>query len=171
MYFTGTGSSAFSSCSGFASGTFGLYAPSILVNHFPLFTISQYATQPLYSAYMGIYLLWAVMTILSTRVYLNLVFLARKPTLEQTTHDSRAEFSSPSLLDGIRMQIHRTTTVEREIVTFGRTRVTRPGRTFDTVRERSFLCSQAKAEEWSLTGLYSLLNRHLQRIVLLHQTT
>ncbi|KAG8801680.1 hypothetical protein FRC17_006585, partial [Serendipita sp. 399] len=36
-----------------------------------------YATQPITTAYLGIYLLWATMTILSTRVYLNLQFLAR----------------------------------------------------------------------------------------------
>ncbi|KAG8800734.1 hypothetical protein FRC18_007960 [Serendipita sp. 400] len=36
-----------------------------------------YATQPITSAYLGIYLLWATMTILSTRVYLNLQFLTR----------------------------------------------------------------------------------------------
>jgi len=119
---------------------------------------------------MGIYLLWAVMTILSTRVYLNLVFLARKPTLEPTTYDSRAEFSSPSLLAGIKMQIQRTTVVEREMVTFGKqgTRLTRPGRTFDAVRKCSLLLER-KLDEWSLIGSYSLLNRHLKRMVSLHQ--
>jgi hypothetical protein len=93
---------------------------------------------------MGIYFFWPVMTILSTRVYLNLVFLAREPTLDLTTDVSRAQFASPSPWGKVR--IRRTTTREGEIVTFGEkgTRAVRPETTFDTVRECFFLCPHVR---------------------------
>lgn len=59
---------------------------------------------------MGVYILWAVMTILSTRVYLNLVFLARGPVLLEQTEISRAQFGSRGQWGGIRMRVQTTTT-------------------------------------------------------------
>lgn len=65
---------------------------------------------------MGIYLLWAVMTILSTRVYLNLVFLTRKPLFE-ATEVSNVRFAKGPPREGIRMHVQTTTFAD--VVTIG----------------------------------------------------
>jgi hypothetical protein len=57
---------------------------------------------------MGIYLLWAIMTILSTRVYLNLVFQVRKPTIEQT-EEPNVRFAGSPRREEIKMHVHTTT--------------------------------------------------------------
>lgn len=68
-----------------------------------------YATQPTSASYLGIYLLWATMTILSTRVYLNLVFLARGVSEHMTAEVSRVRFAPATQLGGIKMQVQTTT--------------------------------------------------------------
>ncbi|PVF94847.1 hypothetical protein CPB86DRAFT_867295 [Serendipita vermifera] len=90
-----------------------------------------YATQPLTSAYLGIYLLWATMTILSTRVYHNLMFLVQKPALDATTQVSRAQFASPIQMGGIKMRVQTETFTDPTVTTGIGTGTN--GRTFDSV--------------------------------------
>lgn len=79
-----------------------------------------YATQPLSAAYLGIYLLWATMTILSTRVYLNLAFLVRGRHDTETAAVSRVKFASPHRLGGIQMRVQTTTVADNDqTITFG----------------------------------------------------
>jgi len=86
-----------------------------------------YATQPLTSAYMGIYFLWAIMTILSTRVYLNLVFLTRNPIIEET-EISNVQFVGSPQMEGIRMHVHTTTFTDVATIGGGRYGYGRRGR-------------------------------------------
>ena len=94
---------------------------------------------------MGVYILWAVMTILSTRVYLNLVFLARGTALEPT-ENSRVQFGLPGQLDGIKMRVQTTTVGDAgEVLNFGdhEGRPPMPLTKFDTV---SFIVEMARNE-------------------------
>ncbi|KIM30762.1 hypothetical protein M408DRAFT_327748 [Serendipita vermifera MAFF 305830] len=101
-----------------------------------IWNIWIYATQPLASAWMGVYLLWAIMTILSTRVYLNLVYLARKPVIEEHNSTSQGQqFEGRTNFGGIRMRVQTTTVGDAgEIITFGsqESRPPVPLRTFDS---------------------------------------
>jgi hypothetical protein len=98
---------------------------------------------------MGVYILWAVMTILSTRVYLNLVFLARGPTPLEPTEISRVQ------LDGIKMRIQTTTIGDAgEVLSFAEHegRQPMPLAKFDTV---SFIVQMARNETKFHTGLWN----------------
>jgi hypothetical protein len=156
------GSSPSSSCSEFGFGISGLFV-YLLFHHLQL-TISheQYATQPLASAFMGVYILWAVMTILSTRVYLNLVFLARGPVLEPT-ESSQVQFGSRGKLDGIKMRVQTTTIGDAgEVLSFREHegRPPMPSAKFDTVR---FVVQTARNESNStqVFGIDSVLHGDL----------
>ena len=81
-----------------------LHTPPFITHH-----CEQYATQPTSASYLGIYLLWATMTILSTRVYLNLVFLARGVSEHMTAEVSHIQFAPTSQLGGIKMRVQTTT--------------------------------------------------------------
>jgi hypothetical protein len=75
------------------------------------------------------------MTILYTRVYLNLVFLAYRPNLEQTKV-STVQFAPFSRWGGVNMRVETTTLGDRgEVATFGRQagRPAMPMMTFESV--------------------------------------
>ena len=104
---------------------------------------------------MGVYILWAVMTILSTRVYLNLVFLARGPALLEPTEISRVQFGFPGRLDGIKMRVQTTTIGDAgEVLNFGEHegRPPMPLTKFDTV---IFVVQVARNDTKFLTGLWN----------------
>lgn len=66
-----------------------------------------YAAEPISSLNVGVNIFWAVNTILSTRVYLNLVWLVRKPSLSPTlyprTEDMGMGDQAVRVTTGIRM--------------------------------------------------------------------
>lgn len=107
---------------------------------------------------MGVYLLWAIMTILSTRVYLNLVYLARKPVIEEHNSTSQGQqFEGRTNFGGIRMRVQTTTVGDAgEIVTFGsqESRPPVPLRTFDSAS-----CSHVSFGMYLLTLCTELRNR------------
>jgi hypothetical protein len=74
------------------------------------------------------------MTILYTRVYLNLVFLAHRPNFERT-EVSKVQFAPISHRGGVNMQVETTTLGDRgEVVTFGQAgRPAMPMMTFESV--------------------------------------
>jgi hypothetical protein len=77
------------------------------------------------------------MTILYTRVYLNLVFLAHRPSLVRT-EVSKVQFAPISRLGGVNMQVETTTLGDRgEVVTFGGQagRPAMPMMTFESVSD------------------------------------
>ncbi|KAG8795886.1 hypothetical protein FRC16_009906 [Serendipita sp. 398] len=83
-----------------------------------LWNVWIYATQPLTAAYLGIYVLWTTMTLLSTRVYLNLVYLARGGT--EDTDVSVHPFDPPTRRGGIKMRVQTTTFADTDhIISFG----------------------------------------------------
>ncbi|KAG8841080.1 hypothetical protein FRB91_005391 [Serendipita sp. 411] len=83
-----------------------------------LWNVWIYATQPLTAAYLGIYVLWTTMTLLSTRVYLNLVYLARGGT--EDTEVSVHPFHPPTRRGGIKMRVQTTTFADTDhIISFG----------------------------------------------------
>lgn len=71
-----------------------------------------YSTQPLSSFNMGTPLMWAVNTVLTTRVYMNLVWLAKKPLIIAS---QQQDFSSDVATGGgIRMRVHTFTEVHTD---------------------------------------------------------
>ena len=74
------------------------------------------------------------MTILSTRVYLNLVFLTRNPIIEET-EISNVQFVGSPQMEGIRMHVHTTTFTDVATIGGGRYGYGRRGRgmTLDSV--------------------------------------
>ncbi|KIM30755.1 hypothetical protein M408DRAFT_327746 [Serendipita vermifera MAFF 305830] len=67
-----------------------------------------YLTQPLSSANLGTQLMWAVNTVVTTRVYMNLVWLTKKPFIEGTSMGTR----NPTT--GVRMRITTFTDVQTD---------------------------------------------------------
>jgi hypothetical protein len=56
--------------------------------------------------------MWAVNTIMTTRVYINLVWLVKKPIIEMNNAESR--ISRQPAGTGIRMKVHTFTEVHRD---------------------------------------------------------
>lgn len=76
-----------------------------------IWNIWIYLTQPLSSFNLGTPLMWAINTVLTTRVYMNLVYLSRKPVV---TNSTQKEFVSPTTHTngaGIAMKVHTFTEV------------------------------------------------------------
>ncbi|KIM30759.1 hypothetical protein M408DRAFT_21605 [Serendipita vermifera MAFF 305830] len=67
-----------------------------------------YLTQPLSSFNLGTQIMWSVNTVLTTRVYMNLVWLAKKPMVEETSMGTR----NPT--QGIRMRVTMFTEVQTD---------------------------------------------------------
>ncbi|KIM30753.1 hypothetical protein M408DRAFT_327745 [Serendipita vermifera MAFF 305830] len=67
-----------------------------------------YLTQPLSSYNLGTQIMWAVNTVLTTRVYMNLVWLAKKSMIEETSMGTR----NPT--QGIRMRVTTFTEVQTD---------------------------------------------------------
>jgi len=85
---------------------------------------------------MGVYLLWAVMTILTSRVYLNLVYLVHGPMLEPTEL-LRGQLTSLNCREGIQMQVQTTTVGDQGEVLYSSEHTTSPtvsSRKFDSVQ-------------------------------------
>jgi hypothetical protein len=60
-------------------------SPYVLTLSFHLTTREQYITLPLTGVFMGVYFAWAVMTVMSSRVYLNLVLVSHGGGTEAST--------------------------------------------------------------------------------------
>jgi hypothetical protein len=71
-----------------------------------------YLTQPLSSFSLGAQLMWSANTILTTRVYMNLVWLARKPLVDTTMADTTMSRQPAGM--GIRMKIRTFTEIHRD---------------------------------------------------------
>lgn len=98
-----------------------------------IWNVYIYATQPITGAYKGIYVMWATFTILTTRIYLNLVWLARQPILEETEL-SAPRFKAREVGGG------HSTIITNEVITFGaqEMRPRRGASTLDSVRLLNF---------------------------------
>ncbi|KIM30757.1 hypothetical protein M408DRAFT_21604 [Serendipita vermifera MAFF 305830] len=73
-----------------------------------IWNIWIYLTQPLSSYNLGTLLMWAVNTVVTTRVYMNLVWLAKKPMVEETSASTR----NPTT--GIHMRVTTFTDVQTD---------------------------------------------------------
>ncbi|KAG8809078.1 hypothetical protein FRC17_003627, partial [Serendipita sp. 399] len=74
-----------------------------------------YAVLPLTAAYLGVYLLWTTMTVLSTRIYLNLVYLAHGPARDDTSA-AITPFNAPVTFGAIKMRVQTTTFADTECI-------------------------------------------------------
>lgn len=76
-----------------------------------IWNIWIYLTQPLSSYNLGTQIMWAVNTVLTTRVYMNLVWLAKKPMVEET---SMGMGTRGPATRGIRMHVTTFTEVQTD---------------------------------------------------------